>query len=436
VVVEVPAVAISAGGIPAFPPLLTVGDRDIVAMTGWIHHPGEQGTARIRLDSLAVSCWNEERALLPAGENLDRIRLLWDGDELSTVTDLSASRQPVLMPLPGLTLEPGDSAAVVFVVDIEASAPSPYLMLTIPAVDVFAFDANSGQPVAVNVESSSEDPFFSGLARLGLPPRELIVDLESMMPAALAADGRETVVAVLSLTNPAVEGSGSIRVEHLVARAADQDESSVDIGAAVERVGAYVDDSLWAESESLAKDAATALIELPEALVVDPGRTARVEVRVGFRVDAALPGLRLGWDADDIGIVQPSGALMTIEARPAEGEAFPLWTEIGNFGATSLKESFANFPNPFAAGAEETSFVFFLPTEGTVSLTIWTARGERVLGITEDDHRPAGLHQDLRWHGRNGRGSTVINGVYVAELTVRFNDGSSERLLHKVAVVR
>jgi hypothetical protein len=342
----------------------------------------------------------------------------------------------VNLPLPGLTLEPGDSAAVVFIADIEASAPSPYLLLTVPAADVFAVDANSDQPVAVNVESSSDDPFFSGLARLGLPPRELTVDIESMMPAALAADGREVIVANLSLSNPAAEGSGSIRIEHLVARAADRVESSVDIGAAVKQVGSYVSDSPRGESASLAKETETALVEFDEALVVEPGETVRVQVRVRFREDVGLPGIRLGWDAEDIGIVQPSGGLMTIEARPAEGKVFPLWTEIGNFSATSLKESFANFPNPFAAGVEETSFVFFLPSEGTVSLTIWTARGERVVEVVGEEPLHAGLHQDFRWDGRNSRGSTVINGVYVAELKVRLNHGSSERLLHKVAVVR
>jgi hypothetical protein len=41
-----------------------------------------------------------------------------------------------------------------------------------------------------------------------------------------------------------------------------------------------------------------------------------------------------------------------------------------------------------------------------------------------------------RWDGRNGAGSIVLNGVYLAELVVQFDDGSSRRLLRKVAVVR
>ena len=50
--------------------------------------------------------------------------------------------------------------------------------------------------------------------------------------------------------------------------------------------------------------------------------------------------------------------------------------------------------------------------------------------------RAAGMHQDDRWDGKNGAGRTVRNGVYIAELTVHYDDGSSERALRKVAVVR
>ena len=38
--------------------------------------------------------------------------------------------------------------------------------------------------------------------------------------------------------------------------------------------------------------------------------------------------------------------------------------------------------------------------------------------------------------GRNGVGATVYNGVYVAELNVRFDDGASQQVRRKVAVVR
>ena len=122
--------------------------------------------------------------------------------------------------------------------------------------------------------------------------------------------------------------------------------------------------------------------------------------------------------------------------EPADGSVFPLWTEAGHFTGQNLAESYANFPNPFAAGREPTTFVYSLRDDASVTLRIVTARGETVRTIIADTWRTAGLYQEDIWDGLNGRGTTVRNGVYVAELTVRFADGQSERVLRKVAVVR
>jgi hypothetical protein len=59
-----------------------------------------------------------------------------------------------------------------------------------------------------------------------------------------------------------------------------------------------------------------------------------------------------------------------------------------------------------------------------------------VTTLIDGELRPAGLHQGDRWNGRNGNGSSVTNGVYLAELEVAYTDGSSARHLRKVAVVR
>ena len=65
-----------------------------------------------------------------------------------------------------------------------------------------------------------------------------------------------------------------------------------------------------------------------------------------------------------------------------------------------------------------------------------TAHWRPVFTILDRELRPAGLYQEDRWDGRNGLGFVVQNGVYVAELLVEYADGSRERHLRKVAVVR
>jgi hypothetical protein len=154
----------------------------------------------------------------------------------------------------------------------------------------------------------------------------------------------------------------------------------------------------------------------------------------GFSKGSAYYGL--GCDRAGIGVVQPASALLAVSVQPAAGQAFPLWSEAGSFSEADLARSWANYPNPFAAGREATSFVYFLRGPARVSLRLLTPHGEPVATLLDGAVRAAGLHQEDRWDGRNGRGEPVFNGVYLAELSVRFDDGASDRLLRKVAVVR
>ena len=131
-----------------------------------------------------------------------------------------------------------------------------------------------------------------------------------------------------------------------------------------------------------------------------------------------------------------SVTLVMVRVEPAEGEFFPYWTEIGSFSGASLAESYSNFPNPFAAGREQTTFVFSLDQPATVSLRLLTAHARPVQTLISDEFRPAGLYQEDKWDGRNGNGVVIQNGVYVAELTVVYQDGTKERQMRKVAIVR
>jgi hypothetical protein len=161
-----------------------------------------------------------------------------------------------------------------------------------------------------------------------------------------------------------------------------------------------------------------------------------IELRIVPQPLPSAKAFRLGIDAAGIGVVQPGSALLTVRVSPEAGFAFPSWTETGSFTPASLEESWSNFPNPFAAGREATSFVYYLATDAQVTLRLWTPNGDGVATLLDRAARGPGLHQDERWDGRNGRGDVVRNGVYVAELIVTYADGSTERTRRKVAVVR
>lgn len=341
-----------------------------------------------------------------------------------------------MLPLSGAILLPGaiDTLQVRF--DVEATAPAALFQMSLIASGVFAFDVNLSTPIQVNPEAGEQFPFTSGLTQLESPARDLVASFSSSMPPVLVADPTPVAAATLALRNTAGESANDIRVDRIRVRAADNEFVDLPIGAAVERIQAFLGDDLWAESATLDPADVTALLVTADTLSIAPGNPVEIELRATFRDETSATNLRIGLTAADIGVVQPQSALLSVSVTAENGQSFPFWTETGNFTPRSLADSYSNFPNPFAAGRAETSFAFYLPAQGRVSLKIFTARGESVVTLLQESPLGAGLHQSSTWDGRNGRGQVVVNGVYLAELSVVFDDGSAERILRKVAVVR
>jgi hypothetical protein len=297
-------------------------------------------------------------------------------------------------------------------------------------------DANTGFMAMQAAEPGSDLPLHSGLGRLTSPARDLAAALSSRMPAVLAPDGRPVTVASVQLHNADSTGSGPIQIDHLRVRGADRAFGSLAVGLVADRISVWVNGVSWGLSAPLTTDSLTATIAGGSVLSVAPGETLSVELRVVTRTDATAPGVRFGVDRPDIGVVQPGSALLAVSVRPEAGLAFPLWTEAGGFANASLAGSYSNFPNPFAAGRQATTFAYFMPAPGHVTLRVLTPHGELVTTLLDGAPRTAGLHQDDLWAGRNGHGDVVFNGVYIAELDVQFDNGTGERLRRTVAVVR
>ncbi len=194
--------------------------------------------------------------------------------------------------------------------------------------------------------------------------------------------------------------------------------------------------NLLGQSAALTVDSVTATVAFSPSLRVGPGGPVALELRFITALAGYPAAFRLGCDASDIGVVQPASALLQIAIAAAPGSAFPFWSAAGSFGAATLAQSYSNYPNPFAAGRAPTTFVYYLRSAGRVTLRILTPQGEGVTTLLSDGSRPAGLNQADLWDGRNGKGSVVRNGIYIAELSVAFDDGTRDHARRKVAVVR
>ena len=430
------ATDLRVSGTPLFTSTTTVGEKNVPALGLEFVHSASAGTAHIAVDSLTLALRDDRGQLLAPGPILDRVAVIWKGQEVTAVGLLPATPQLVTVALPGVTLAPGETAAVSITIDIDAGAPAIPFQIMLHQDGIVAKDANLQTAVSVLPLTGAVFPFTSGITQIRSPSRELWVGLESLLPAVLAADSSEIKAARITFRNPAADGSTGIRIRSLRIAAADRNRNVQAIGLAAAGVALFRNGGLWAENAALTVDSTGAWIGFPSELSVLPGKTETLELRTTLSAAASATSLRLGFDRADVGVVQPGGAALSISLVPEPSQTFPLWTETGNFGVMSLEKSYANFPNPFAAGREHTAFVYYLPQNGRVTLRIWTLRGDAVATVIKDGVRPAGLHQEDGWDGRNGSGDTVLNGVYLAELVVAFEDGQSKRLLRKVAVVR
>ncbi len=436
IVVESKAESLLVRGSAEFPSALTVGESGVKAMRVLFRHPGIAGTARIRIDEITVKCQNEIREPLVPATFIDRLSVQKNETVISSTSTIPTSGSQIVLPIPGILLEPGETDTLDLCVDISATAPEAFFELFINGSGIEAVDANLGTSVSITPEDGADLPLTSGLTHLLPPATQLIVGLDSRMPAALAAGETGLHIANIPMINTAPEGSGPIRIEYIKVRASGRNHNASSIGGVAEKISLYLDTNFIGESDSLTADSTTCCIRFSTPLLLLPQKVHEFGIVVDLHKNSNSESVRFGIDGGDIGVIQPGSALLQIAVVARSGQAFPMWTETGTFSTLSLKESFSNFPNPFSAGNQLTTFVYYLPKNAKVTLKIWTVRGEAVSTVLQAVHRTAGLYQDNQWDGRNGRGIAVVNGVYIAELTAQYDDGSKDRHFRKVAVVR
>ena len=70
-----------------------------------------------------------------------------------------------------------------------------------------------------------------------------------------------------------------------------------------------------------------------------------------------------------------------------------------------------NYPNPFR---QNTTISYETKKEGKVSLSIYNLRGQLIRTL-QDEYIPGGKHS-IVWDGKDSRGRTVAEGIYLCRL--------------------
>ena len=308
ITVEARAESVLARGAPLLPATVAAGSSGVNALTAVLSHPGGPGTARLRIDSLAVRCVDESRNPLVPATFVDVMRVLWNGAPVAALTSPPAQGNTMGIALPGLLIAPGDSAIVTLVLDFQASAPTSSFELMMNASGIVASDANTGAAALPVAQPGTEFPLVSGLTRLASPARNLAVGLADRMPPELAPDGRPLTVAQLTLLNLAPANSGTIAVDHLTLRAADRSLRAVPMAAGALQLALDQGVTPWAQAAAGSADSLVLIGAAPLQLV--PGVPLTLDLRLTTSLAPAVSSFRLGLGAGDVGVIQPANPLL------------------------------------------------------------------------------------------------------------------------------
>ncbi len=355
---------------------------------------------------------------------------------LAQTIDPSSASGLVQMALQAFSLAPGSSSTLNITLDLKPECPNGALEMIIGSNALIARDAITALPVEVLAAGSATFPFSSRLATIVAPADKLLVRAESLMPPLLVPSEENYPVMSVQLTNPAGPGSGGVQINAIILRQDAGKASNPALGAMVTEAYLVRDELIIATLTEVNPTATSMTLVPTEPLIIEASASTTLDVEIGLASGAPPGSLILSLEQDGVVAGPPGGEGVTIQVLPQYGTTFPFITEPGNTGGATLTASYANFPNPFAAGRESTTFAFSLQKDARVSLRLLTPHGELVATILKNEPRPAGFFQTDVWTGHNGNGTAVHNGVYLAEIVAEYSDGTRERVLRKVAVVR
>jgi hypothetical protein len=341
----------------------------------------------------------------------------------------------VRLALTGAVVEPGGVLQLNVAVDVRVGALDAFTVL-VDLPDVRTVDVHLRTPVMLTPDSGVALPLSSGLRSIRLAADELVLAARDVMPATIAAFDTDVPAIELDFTSTALGSAGDLLVTQLNLTAVSSSKSESALGTIVSGFVVTDGEHEWGRSEQLVVGDTVASVMGDLGLLLEPGETRTLHVLLKLASGVQTGSVSVGLDLGGVVVRQPEGELVPVRVLAASGQIFPFLTLPGGVTPASLEQSYSNYPNPFAAGRETTTFVFGLAAAATVDLRIYTPRGELVRVLLDGEQRSVGLHQDVLWDGRNGRGDPVRNGVFIAEIIVRKSNGGFVTLRRKVAVVR
>ena len=172
--------------------------------------------------------------------------------------------------------------------------------------------------------------------------------------------------------------------------------------------------------------------------VMGAGEDAKFIITAEFQDNIVNRGFRAVLRSVDVYDFDPDSPLEIIDSTGVKiEESDNLESKAFTIVSDNPKDSFGTYPNPFGRTYKYTNIMFRLENPSDVEVRIFTLLGEPVWSRSYTG-LSSGLYQNMvHWDGKNGRGKTVLNGVYLCTINIRpVNGEPKKRYITKIAYIK
>lgn len=243
---------------------------------------------------------------------------------------------------------------------------------------------------------------------------------------------------VLTVANPAISGARTVSWNGVRVSVGDKSENLLAPTAAFARFS-LLDSSgnVLGAISSLPSSTTPVYVPFTNPIPVPTGSAAIVTLAADIAsspsVSEARVGIASSVDVDQVD--QLSNCLVSLSAGAPD--TFPMWGRRIVFSGATWSGSPRAFPNPFDPARSLATIQYYLEQPSSVTVTIYTQRGDRVRTLATGESRPAGLSCSEVWDGKNGDGQLVRTGVYLVVVQATpSSGGASQRQTLQLAVTR
>lgn len=427
---QIPATRLDVSGRTDSGETILPSAADVKLMTMTFCHPDTVEASAVSVDSIVVEFVDPLGQPLFPGDWLAAMRLVRGSETLASITTLSTTTSIVECRLtPPLTLSPGDTDSVAVVIDAKGLVAPTRFFARVDRRDLCAIDVNDGSRV---LGVDGDFPLLGGPFWLRIPGANIYCSMQSRVPSNVTGHEQDLAVFDMTVDNRNEPGYTGAVLDSILVRIVDTKGRLIPAPDVLTTARLAFDDSLSVPGKVTADGVLFDFASSP--LGIDAG--AGISLTLRADLDVAFTNRAFRFVIEDAVSISMRDAANGDAVAPQHDGGYPMMTRPTYVLGAGVADGFTNYPNPFAAGREETHITFYLDEPSRVSLELYTLWGEHVATLLHPTSLPAGLHQDVTWNGRTADGDVVNNGVYYLVLDISSGSGGGRSLKRKVGVVR